>query len=443
MKTNAHGINQSNPTESGTADRASGRDTGGSRPGGDSKDRIGQTPRPGRQSPPEHKKTGKRARTDDGRDRTQFSSSEEAARAGRQSGTTERRQVTCPKCGDSFRNLPKHLPACDGEVRADGGREQCLSCGHPYDRDEHDRCPNCQNGSLDEYATDGGHVTDDEFERAVALRKQANPGHEEATEGTLDALENNDHGTPHQTCPFCGAADVRLAEHVPECPEREVRADGGQLTADETLRLSDEGIELPGFLRGYTGTFTIRTGNVDAEYETTAAGLPDTGFYDGIIAVLPEDGDYNPHIPDGHMIITVPGGPERCYEIVDERGGGEVELTNIKTADPDSEGSSYGPDPMADGGHTRSPAGRLREAVKQVTIARKDLRREKGLGSGPPDQDSALAKAEYLLRGVADSLKQGDGDDPDDVDPSVLADGGELCEYCETAIRAAAEGGDD
>jgi len=160
-------------------------------------------------------------------DRTQFSDSEEAARAGRQSGTTERRQVTCPKCGREYRNLPKHLPACDGEVRADGGREQCLSCGHPYDRDEHDHCPNCANGSLDEYATDGGHITDDEFERAVALRKQANPGHEEATEGTLDALENNDHGTPHQTCPFCDATDVRLAEHLPECPGREVRADGG------------------------------------------------------------------------------------------------------------------------------------------------------------------------------------------------------------------------
>ncbi len=101
--------------------------------------------------------------------------------------------------------------------------------------------------------------------------------------------------------------------------EPAVMADGGQLTADGTLQLTDDGIELPEWLRGHTGSFTIQTGNIDGEYETTDTGLPDEQFYDGPIAAMPEGGDYNPHIPDGHMVITAPGEPEWCYEIVEER----------------------------------------------------------------------------------------------------------------------------
>ena len=57
------------------------------------------------------------------------------------------------------------------------------------------------------------------------------------------------------------------------------------------------------------------------------------------------------------------------------------------------------------------PDGRLEEAAKQVGIARETIDR--------PDQDAALARAEYLIRGVADTME-----DPDDIDPSILADGG-------------------
>ncbi|GAA3882819.1 hypothetical protein GCM10022627_40480 [Haloarcula argentinensis] len=101
--------------------------------------------------------------------------------------------------------------------------------------------------------------------------------------------------------------------------EPAVMADGGQLTADATLRLTDDGIELPDWLQGHTGTFEIRTGDVSGEYETTDAGLPETQFYDAPFAVVPDAGDYNPHIPDGHMVITAPDEPEWCYEVVDER----------------------------------------------------------------------------------------------------------------------------
>lgn len=55
---------------------------------------------------------------------------------------------------DDISDLPPHLQP----VRTDGGRESCVVCGHPFDRDEHDQCPNCRNGSLDDFATDGGQV---------------------------------------------------------------------------------------------------------------------------------------------------------------------------------------------------------------------------------------------------------------------------------------------
>jgi hypothetical protein len=90
-------------------------------------------------------------------------------------------------------------------------------------------------------------------------------------------------------------------------------------TPDATLRLTDGGIEMPGWLKGYTGTFTMKTPSVDGDLETTDEGMPDTEFYDGPIAAMPESGDYNEHIPAGCMILTAPGRPETLYEIVDER----------------------------------------------------------------------------------------------------------------------------
>lgn len=44
----------------------------------------------------------------------QFADREKATEAAKQSGKTERGSHICPKCGDEFRNLPAHLPACDG-----------------------------------------------------------------------------------------------------------------------------------------------------------------------------------------------------------------------------------------------------------------------------------------------------------------------------------------
>lgn len=39
-------------------------------------------------------------------------------------------------------------------------------------------------------------------------------------------------------------------------------------TPDAELRLTDEGLEMPEFLKGYTGTFTMRTPSITGEFET-------------------------------------------------------------------------------------------------------------------------------------------------------------------------------
>lgn len=47
-------------------------------------------------------------------ERGRFRDREKALEAASKSGDTERTQVTCPRCGDEFGNLPAHLRACDG-----------------------------------------------------------------------------------------------------------------------------------------------------------------------------------------------------------------------------------------------------------------------------------------------------------------------------------------
>jgi hypothetical protein len=91
-------------------------------------------------------------------------------------------------------------------------------------------------------------------------------------------------------------------------------------TPDDTLELRDEGIELPEWLRGYSGQFTLRTADVTGTMTTTDAGLPDEEFYDGVIAVYPDDdGDYNDYLREGLLSFETPDHREVVYEVVDER----------------------------------------------------------------------------------------------------------------------------
>lgn len=88
---------------------------------------------------------------------------------------------------------------------------------------------------------------------------------------------------------------------------------------DAELRLTDEGLEMPAFLQGYTGEFTIRTPSVTGEFETAADGLPTGEFWDGIIAVYPDAGDWHGDLREGLMGISTETHRETVFEIIDER----------------------------------------------------------------------------------------------------------------------------
>jgi len=88
---------------------------------------------------------------------------------------------------------------------------------------------------------------------------------------------------------------------------------------DATLRLTDAGLELPEFLKGYVGEFRIRTPRQTGTFETTDAGLPDGDFYDGVIAVFPDAGAYHGDLDAGMMGISTAEHRETVYEIIDER----------------------------------------------------------------------------------------------------------------------------
>lgn len=88
---------------------------------------------------------------------------------------------------------------------------------------------------------------------------------------------------------------------------------------DAELQLTDDGLEIPDFLEGYVGTYTIRTPNTTNEFETTDEGLPEDGYYDGAIAVRPNEGDYHGDLREGLMGISTEEHRETVYEIIDER----------------------------------------------------------------------------------------------------------------------------
>jgi len=86
-----------------------------------------------------------------------------------------------------------------------------------------------------------------------------------------------------------------------------------------TLRLTDEGIEMPEMLKGYVGQFEIRTGSITAQFNTTDQGLPESGYCDAVWGTYPEGGDYNATLDEGEMVVQVRGYPDTKFEIVDER----------------------------------------------------------------------------------------------------------------------------
>lgn len=88
------------------------------------------------------------------------------------------------------------------------------------------------------------------------------------------------------------------------------------------------------------------------------------------------------------------------------------------------------PELTTDGGHDRDryiqnqdPGSRLREAIKQIGIAREQISDIQGHSLQPHEDDPALAEAEIHLRGVADKLEEADIDHRADED-ELITDGG-------------------
>lgn len=104
-----------------------------------------------------------------------------------------------------------------------------------------------------------------------------------------------------------------------EVPESNNTDEIPQKKPDAELRLTDGGIEMPEFLKGYVGTFTMRSPNVTGDLETSDAGMPETEFYDGILAAYPEDGDYNADLSEGMLALSTSDHRETVFQIIDER----------------------------------------------------------------------------------------------------------------------------
>jgi len=94
----------------------------------------------------------------------------------------------------------------------------------------------------------------------------------------------------------------------------------------ETLRLTEEGIEMPEMLRGYVGEFVLRTADMTGTFHITEHGLPDADYYDGVISTYPDDdGDYNPHLGPGLLSLETSEHEEKVFRVLDEREeGGEA-----------------------------------------------------------------------------------------------------------------------
>lgn len=89
----------------------------------------------------------------------------------------------------------------------------------------------------------------------------------------------------------------------------------------ETLHITEEGLELPDWLQGHVGSFSLKTPNVDGDLETTEHGL---GTHNQVLASVPEPGDYNEELDEGQLALRKPGYPWRVYQVVDTTEEGDA-----------------------------------------------------------------------------------------------------------------------
>ncbi len=101
------------------------------------------------------------------------------------------------------------------------------------------------------------------------------------------------------------------------------QSDGEQheVDYDETLELTEEGIEMPDMLRGYQGEFKYHTASVTGTINTIASGYPDAEYFDGAIATYPhDDGNKNLYLAPGYIGLQTDERPEeKVFKVVDKR----------------------------------------------------------------------------------------------------------------------------
>lgn len=91
---------------------------------------------------------------------------------------------------------------------------------------------------------------------------------------------------------------------------------GETLEADGTLVLDDEGLHLPDWIVGFTGTFSVRTPSITMRPTTTERGL---GEVSDILGSWPGPGNYHEDLEEGMMAFSTPDHAETVYEIDDRR----------------------------------------------------------------------------------------------------------------------------
>ena len=250
--------------------------------------------------------------------------------------------VACKEC---------KFEAAEGDTKADYAVhfEECPECGG----DLHGRLVDAEEGDL---VTDGGMDVDEARSTTTygperLLEKAArNVEHAVLTDVWFEDGEVVvEYEESVGECPACGTRKVGTTawnsahDRKYNCPnggcsveahhneihregetEEVIMTDGGTVEKaepDETLLLTDEGLQMPDMLRGYVGQFHVKTADITGQYNTTDSGLPDTEFWDGVLAVYPEDdGDYNPHLGEGliEVYLTNPDA-SKVFEVVDKR----------------------------------------------------------------------------------------------------------------------------
>ena len=91
---------------------------------------------------------------------------------------------------------------------------------------------------------------------------------------------------------------------------------GGEVEADSTLVLDDDGLHTPERLVGFTGTLTVETPTITMRQNWANSGIPERS---GIILAYPGNAIKGNRLSEGQIALSAPGFPEKIYAIDDQQ----------------------------------------------------------------------------------------------------------------------------